>query len=515
MRRIALIIGFFCSLPLWGQAYKETLGTPISFNNILVTDNRNKNTAYAATITVTDNVAMLTEKGALAAQVGDTVTLTAKGGSQNPPDPSLLGTFTLLTVNNIAGLFTYNDTSRATYSYEPSGGGTFDSNPNVRCSHGKLLMTYSESSAANNPGTRMAGHIMFRQAQNCTDFPPAWGAPLVFYYDQENDCYDTSNQHLVPCDQRVPVLHQFTDGSLGLTWFNLNFGGSGGTHGSYPMYSRCPADMDCSNRSNWTKPARLWVPNPRGKLSWTWCGPPNSGAAFRMPDGSWAMTMSGTATAGPRCLQVNTDMYLVLSYDNGQSWGTQNNSIRLIHTVWPTNEGACSNSGGNNIMCFWRVNPFGGASGSRPSAMLWYFHSPDAGTTWPDSFDSGIPPSSRWTNRSMPADYGISPQLSCPPSPSPAGCTLSWYERFANVGQFGVMRMLTFSPLQAISNGAAYFASLTPSELWNGPPGDGLDGYQSTYWVDATHFYIWWQAQPVNSYAPLNIHQAAGNFVKY
>jgi hypothetical protein len=81
------------------------------------------------------------------------------------------------------------------------------------------------------------------------------------------------------------------------------------------------------------------------------------------------------------------------------------------------------------------------------------------------------------------------------------------------VTQFGVMRMLTFSPSQAISDGATYFASLTPSELWSGPLGDGLDGYQSTYWVDPSRFYLWWQAQPVNSYGALNIHQAAGRFV--
>jgi hypothetical protein len=107
MKWIALTIGICCSLLLWGQAYKETLDAPISFNNIRVTDNRNKNTAYAATITVSNNVATLTEKGALAAQVGDTVTLTTNGGSQNPPDPGLLGTFTLLTANNVAGVFTY------------------------------------------------------------------------------------------------------------------------------------------------------------------------------------------------------------------------------------------------------------------------------------------------------------------------------------------------------------------------------------------------------------------------
>ena len=71
-------------------------------------------------------------------------------------------------------------------------------------------------------------------------------------------------------------------------------------------------------------------------------------------------------------------MYLVLSYDNGQTWGTQNNSIRLINSAWPTNESACSNPSGNDILCFWRVNQIGGTTAYRPYAMLWYFHSPDA-----------------------------------------------------------------------------------------------------------------------------------------
>jgi hypothetical protein len=254
------------------------------------------------------------------------------------------------------------------------------------------------------------------------------------------------------------------------------------------------------NGATWSSPAQLTnIPSTESNLGW--CG--TYGGLISLPAGL-AIGITGYPGRQDLC-QVPGYGYLVLSHDNGRTWGvnTTEDFIRVkddSHVLLPTNENSYAYLGNSQIIGFGRNGcPVG-------VCPLLFFYSPDLGKTW-NITTTNFGPSPPVSGQTVSVVRMVSPWLFDAALPGQQ-LTLMFSERQQDTNGSGIdlLRTISFRPSAAIANPQAFGATQT---LWTSEYVDW--GYATVAQLSPFTILIQWDSMQYPA-GPLNLFTMTASY---
>jgi hypothetical protein len=266
------------------------------------------------------------------------------------------------------------------------------------------------------------------------------------------------------------------------------------------------------NGISWSTPTAITA-IPPGETTWSWCYVEQT--IFRLPGGALGAEAVGTAGSYPANCGAN--MYLLISCDNGRTWGTgrgctgrmreyAGSTMRPIGTSsdFPTQESTLNWVGGRTLLGFIRNNPWS-SDCSSPCGSLVEMYSQDLGFTWTfaDTNIGGQAVDAPTEHYTM-----VSPWLYY------TGFGHKWtlfYGDRESTGTYAQMvRQLTFDPEKAIRNSS----DLTLGEILYGQPGpDALGCYAQAIPTSRFGLLIWFDMFPLDLTGARQILQMPASYL--
>jgi hypothetical protein len=249
--------------------------------------------------------------------------------------------------------------------------------------------------------------------------------------------------------------------------------------------------------ATWSAPTQM-INVPAAESTFGWCG--TYGGLMSLPAGL-AIGILGYPSTQNFC-QVPGHGYLVLSHDNGRTWGvsTTDDFIRVsdnAHTSLPTNENTYAYVGNSQIIGFGRdMCPKG-------NCPLLFHYSADLGKSWKITSTNfaGSPVSNGSDSGQTPIAVNmVSPWLFDANLPG-GQLTLLFAERQLDSpgGTVDALRAISFPPAAAIANPRGFGATQT---LWSSKYNDW--GYPSVVQTSPFEIFIQWDSEQYPA-GPLNL----------
>jgi hypothetical protein len=231
---------------------------------------------------------------------------------------------------------------------------------------------------------------------------------------------------------------------------------------------------------------------PVGQTTWYWnCNEAQNPTV--MLNGDIGIPLMGDSTHPPPASHcIDNAAYWVVSHDNGHTWGaTPSTDIHQISIGTPgTGEMAFVQPSANNLIGLerWNNDP-----ATYPTGRYKLITSMNNGATF-SIVDSQLPVvAANPYGTPVHTETQKGPWVGCG-NPTSSLCTIFVSEIYkpADNSVHFQYRAFVFDPVQVLSTGPSYLATLTPNTLWEGPISDVYAGYPGVAFSSAKIFDTWW-----------------------
>ena len=330
-----------------------------------------------------------------------------------------------------------------------------------------------------------------------TDGGASWNNPAVVLQDTSGSCSDGNN-----CAMNGTGVGIAPNGNIVLLSGEYDY-----SSGSYVALLTTHYDG-----SRWSTP-RAITAVPPGQTTWSWCYAEQT--IFRLPGG--ALGAEAVGTPGPYPAMCGNNVYLLISCDNGRTWGSgkgcrgrmheyADSTMRPIGTPadFPTEESTLNWIGGRTLLGFIRNLTWRSGCPS-PCGPLVEMYSKDLGFSWTFA-DTNI--------EGQAVDAPTESYEEVDPWLYYTGFGRRWtlfYGDRESTGTYAQMvRQITFDPESAIRNPS----DLTPGQILYGQPGpDALGSYAHAIPTSRWNLLIWFDMYPVELIGAREVLQIPASYL--